>query len=262
MSEKPADTSVLKPKLPDDSTIKIIGLGGVGSIVARYVSIFLASLQRPVRLVCMDGDSFEPANASRMMFSNFGNKASVIINELRDKFLETQLSLLAIEEYVTEENVQNLIQNGDIILLAVDNHATRKLVSDFCSQKNSIVLISGGNDGVEINSIGRQLQGTYGNCQVYIRHKGKDISPSLTHFHHEIANPEDVLPGAKSCSELLFSVPQIIFTNLTTATAILNAFWLYLCNVLPYSEMAFDISKGLMRPIFLLQGSISEFTNN
>ena len=252
MSDNNTDVNILRPQLPDDSTIKVIGLGGVGGIVARYCSIFLASLQQPVRLVCIDGDSFEPDNASRMMFSALGNKAVVIINELSDKFIETQLSLLAIEEYVTEENIHNLIQNDDIILLAVDNHATRKLVSDFCSHQRSIVLISGGNDGVEISSTGRQLQGTYGNCQVYIRNEGKDISPSLKHYHQEIANPEDVLPDAKSCSELLLSVPQILFTNLATASAILNTFWLYICNSLPYSELAFDISKGLMRPVFPL----------
>lgn len=250
MSENHVDVSTFKPKLPADSTIKVIGLGGVGSIVARYGSIFLASLQQPVRLVCVDGDSFEPANVSRMMFSTFGNKAAVIINELRDKFIETQLSLLAVEEYVTEGNIHNLIQNGDIIILAVDNHATRKLVSDFCSHQNGVVLISGGNDGVEINSTGRQLEGTYGNCQIYIRRGGKDISPSLTRYHQEIANPEDVLPADQGCSELLFSVPQILFTNLTTAASILNSLWLYLCNALPYSELAFDISKGLMRPVF------------
>ena len=43
------------------TTIKIVGLGGVGSIVARYLAVFLASLEQPLRLVLIDGDTFEPS---------------------------------------------------------------------------------------------------------------------------------------------------------------------------------------------------------
>ena len=42
---------LLEAKLSAGSTVKIIGLGGVGSIVARYLSVFLASLHHDLRLV-------------------------------------------------------------------------------------------------------------------------------------------------------------------------------------------------------------------
>jgi len=32
----------------------------------------------------------------------------------------------------------------DLVLLAVDNHATRKLVSDHCARLDNVCLISGG----------------------------------------------------------------------------------------------------------------------
>jgi hypothetical protein len=44
-------------------------------------------------------------------------------------------------------------------------------------------------------------------------------------------------------------VPQILFANLMTASAILNAVWLYLCGALHYSELCFDIADGVMRPL-------------
>jgi molybdopterin/thiamine biosynthesis adenylyltransferase len=249
MVSKASKGAILKAQLPDDSTFKLVGLGGVGCIVARYLSIFLASLQQPSRLVCADGDHFEPANATRMLFAETGNKARVVVDELRRSFSDSQLCLLAVEEYVSKDNIGRLIQNGDMLLLAVDNHATRKLVSDFCADLADIVLISGGNDGIEVASNGVQLRGTYGNCQIYVRRNGQNITPSLSRFHPEIANPTDVPPDEKGCADLLASVPQILFTNLTTAAAMLNTLWLQICQARGYCELAFDIADGLMRPV-------------
>ena len=79
------DLALVPELLPDDAAVKIIGLGGVGGIVARYLSIYLASLHRPLRLFLIDGDVFEAANASRMLFSRHGNKAAVIRDELMSR---------------------------------------------------------------------------------------------------------------------------------------------------------------------------------
>src|SRR5882672_10516198 len=94
----------LRPNLPENASVKLIGLGGVGSIVARYASLFLASLGREVRFVCIDGDAFEPSNASRMFFGACGNKATVTREELLPRFTESNLSVIAIEDYLTPEN--------------------------------------------------------------------------------------------------------------------------------------------------------------
>ena len=239
--------SPLEPTLPDNATVKIIGLGGVGSIVARYLAIFLASLGRVVRLVFIDGDDFEHSNRTRT-FGSGGNKATVTHDDLAPHFAESSLSILAIEEFVTPENIGRLIRAGDIILLTVDNHATRKLVSDHCATLSDVCLISGGNDGVEKDASGHMRRGTYGNVQVYLRRAGADASPSLTRYHPEIAQPADKLPTDKSCTELITSVPQILFANLTVATCILNTLLLHLSDALHYSELAFDIADALMRP--------------
>jgi len=242
----------LQPRLADDESVKIVGLGGVGSIVARYGAMFLASLakRQNVRMVLIDGDAFEPKNSSRMFFSDYGNKAAVTCDELLDRFADTRLTLVPVEEYVTDQNAARLFQNGDVILCAVDNHATRKLLSDFCARRlDDVVLISGGNDGVGEDSTGKFRRGTYGNCQVYVRRGGREMSPSLTQYHPEIANPVDRLPTDKSCTEQLDSVPQLLLTNLTAASAILNALLLHLSGALHYSELAFDVADGLMQPL-------------
>jgi len=243
------------PHLPEHGSVKVIGLGGVGGIVARYGAVFLASLDRSVRLVLIDGDSFEPKNTGRMLFLNHGNKAAVVREDLLEYLGDTRLSIVAIQEYVTQENIDRLIQEGDIVIVAVDNHATRKLVSDFCTtQRQTTCLISGGNDGIGKDSAGRQQRGTYGNCQIYVRREGVDVTPPLTHMHPEIAKPQDHLPSEKDCTELAISVPQILFANLLAASAILNTLWLQLCGALHYGEICFDVAEGLMRPLPLPVG--------
>jgi molybdopterin/thiamine biosynthesis adenylyltransferase len=244
----PARAQLLTPKLPDNTNIKLIGLGGVGSIVARYLTIFLASLDQRARVVLIDGDSFELTNAHRMLFATCGNKAAVMHQELLACFENSAVTLDFIEEYITAENISRLIHAGDIILLTVDNHATRKLVNDYCGTLGDVCLVSGGNDGVEKTVAGRQLRGTFGNVQIYLRATGQELTPSLARFHPEIAQPVDQHPADKSCTELLVSVPQILFANLTVAAAMLNTLWLHLCAATHYSELAFDIADGLMRP--------------
>ncbi|OHB79506.1 MAG: hypothetical protein A2W31_08480 [Planctomycetes bacterium RBG_16_64_10] len=242
----------LAPVLADGQAVKIVGLGGVGSIVARYGAVLLASLakQQTVRLALIDGDQFEYSNTTRMLFASCGNKAAVTRADLLDHFADSRLTLLAIEEYVTADNLARLFHPGDIIIAAVDNHATRKLINDFCaSQLDDVVLISGGNDGIEKTAAGKLRRGTYGNCQVYVRQGGQDLSPCLTKYHAEIDHPADQVPTELSCTELIGSVPQLLLANLAVASAILNALWLYLCGALHYGELVFDIADGLMRPL-------------
>jgi hypothetical protein len=241
-------TELIELDLPENLSVKLIGLGGVGGIVARYGAIFLASLARDVRFVLLDGDQFEYANSNRMWFTGFGNKAAVIRDELLPRFAETNLTLIAAQEYVTADNITRLIQPGDLCLLCVDNHATRKLVNDHCAGLADACLISGGNDGVGPDSSGRSRRGTYGNVQVYIRRHGQDASPPLTANHPEIASPADALPGEQNCTEMVASTPQILFANLAVASAMLNTLWLHLCGALHYQELCFDIAEGLMRP--------------
>jgi len=246
--KKPERNRVLKPKLPQNCTVKLVGLGGVGGIVARYMSIFLASMQTNSRLVMIDGDKFEPSNVTRMIFGRYGNKAVVVKNELSPRFKHSRLSLEAIKKYLTPENIGNLINEGDIVILCVDNHATRKLVDDHCAKLRNVCLISGGNDGVGKDSTGKVRRGTYGNVQVYVRQRGKDLSPTLSQFHPEIRNPADKMPHQLNCTELVMSTPQILFSNLAVASSICNALLLYLSGCTHYGEASFDIADAVMKP--------------
>ena len=242
----------LEPRPQDLGAIKLIGLGGTGGMVARYLVMYLSALDLPVRIALIDGDEFEPKNAERMFFSRYGNKASVLHEDLVETMSDAAITLSAVEQYITPENVGQLLHDGDVVLLAVDNHATRKLVAEHCASKlDNVCLISGGNDGVGKDSKGHLVQGTYGNVQVHIRRDGCDLTPSLFAYHPEIAQPADLMPTEISCSEAISSVPQIVFANLAAASAMLNAFYLHVCRDLGYAEVCFDIRDALMRPVEL-----------
>src|SRR5439155_23699904 len=85
--------------------------------------------------------------------------------------------------------------------------------------------------------------------QTFVRRKDRDMTSSLTRFHPEIAQPPDHHPAEKGCAELIATVPQLLFTNLTVAACILNTLWLYLCGALHYGELAFDVAEAQMRPV-------------
>jgi molybdopterin/thiamine biosynthesis adenylyltransferase len=241
----------LTPRWRDGRSVKVIGLGGTGGIVARYAALYLASRNRPARLVLIDGDVFEARNAARMFFRSVGNKAAVKRDELLALLPDSSLTVLAVEEFLTPENIGRLIRSGDLVFLCVDNHPTRKLVSDHCGQLDDVALVSGGNDGVGPDSTGAVRSGTYGNCQIYLRSDGLDLTPSLSRYHPEIESPVGPAPGQPDCLEAVAATPQLLFANLTAATVMLNSFYLHLCDVLPYAEVVFDLAEGVMRPLAL-----------
>ncbi len=241
----------LNIKLPANSRIKVIGLGGVGCALVPYLAMFLKSLQAAYRLVLIDGDQFEEKNTHRMLFQKLGNKAEVKAAEIATSLGSCDVSVVPVDQYILVENIEKLIREKDYVFLCVDNHPTRKLVSDHCSKLKNVVLISGGNEGIEPP----KEKGTYGNVQIYLRKGGKDGTAALTRFHPEIANPQGKLPTEASCAELSLSVPQILFTNLAVASAMLNAFFAYIAGKLTYQEAKFDILEARMLPQFPIENS-------
>jgi hypothetical protein len=227
---------------------KVVGLGGVGGIVARYLALFLRALGRDLRLVLVDGDSFEQKNATRMAWLVPGNKAEVVADELGLLLEDSRVALSAVPEFLTPENLPDLLGEGDTILLAVDNHATRKLVTDHVAGLKDAVLISGGNDGVGEDSHGRMRKGTFGNVQVFVRADGRDVTPPLDAFHPEIRDPADRRPDQEDCLEAMLSTPQLLFANLQTASSMLASLWVLTDEGPAYGEVSFDIAAARMAP--------------
>lgn len=216
--------------------IKAIGIGGVGCALLPFLCRYLNYAGERARLTLIDGDRFERANAPRQTFARLGNKAEVKARELAEAF--DTLSFRAVPEYVTADNVGRFISAGDIVFLMVDNHASRRLVDDHAATLQDLTLISGGNDFED------------GNIQVYLRRDGSDLTPRLSRYHPEIAQPQDRHPAELSCEELMAGgAPQLLFTNLMVAALMLNAFYALRRDLLRYCEVYLDILQNLSRPV-------------
>jgi len=209
--------------------IKIIGLGGIGSILSEKICRFINfSDDLDFELTFVDGDTYEFKNYERQEFGMIGKKAEVKSSELSAKF--GNMIIEPMFAFITENNIAEVIKENDLVFLCVDNHKTRNIVSHHCKTLKNITLISGGNDYYD------------GNVQIYIRKEGEDITPDLCAYHPEIETPEDKLPEEMSCEELEASEPQLLFTNLGAATLMCWAFY----NVVVrkdnrISEVYFDI---------------------
>jgi hypothetical protein len=83
-----------------------------------------------------------------------------------------------------------------------------------------------------------------------VRCGGRDVTLPLTRFHPEIAEPKDRSPHEMSCDELLVeAAPQLLFTNLAMASAMLNAFYAWRMGKLQYGEVFLDILEGKASPV-------------
>lgn len=184
--------------------IKVIGLGGVGSALCDNLLRFINYLDDSFYVTLIDGKMYKDRNKDRQSFTRLGNKATTKKGELAAKF--ANINFEAISEHITPINVMNFIKENDVVFMCVDNHITRKLISDYTSTLREMVLISGGNEFTD------------GDVQVFIRKEGKNITPSLTDYQSDIANPTDKSPHEMSCEELEKSEPQLLFANLTVAT--------------------------------------------
>jgi molybdopterin/thiamine biosynthesis adenylyltransferase len=214
----------------NEANVKIIGLGGIGSVVCESLSRFLnytKGFDKFPKVTLLDGDKYETKNHERQNFTIEGeNKAKTKHQELKEKFNNVIFNWEPI--FVNDSNISKLIDEKDIVMLCVDNHKTRKVVSDYCSKLNDIILISGGNESEE------------GNVQIFVKKEGVKITPSLTDYHKELETPADKSPDEMSCEELSKSEPQLYFTNMMAASYMLTAFYNVWKERLTFSEVYFD----------------------
>lgn len=207
--------------------IKIIGLGGIGSILSENLCRYLNYSKNNLSEVCLiDGDYYEDKNFERQIFTNLGNKSQIKCDELKEKF--NRIDFSSFPHYINTRNV-DIIKDNDIIFICVDNHKTRNIINERALQLDNITIISGGNEYTD------------GNVQIFIKENGFNKTPSLTDYHPEIKNSNDRSPEDMSCEELSKTEPQLFFTNLMAATLMCCAFYNITFKGTLVSETYFDI---------------------
>ncbi len=224
--------------------VTIVGIGDIGTHLAEPLARFISFLPGEHTLTLVDGDAFEDRNKDRQTFDTPGNKAQSWAEKLACLF--PSLKVEAVPEFLSPDNADFILLEGEMVLLCVDNHKTRKLVSDVAGALSDISVISGGNELTD------------GDVLVYLRRDHQDTTPSFTAFHPEIENPTEKAPYEMGCEELAKAgSPQLLPTNFMAASLMLNAFWRLTMDEekfisdrrgedafvhdTAYSEVAFDI---------------------
>jgi len=223
--------------------VKVIGCGGIGLCLLNVLGRYLNYQKVPSELVLIDGDDYEEGNRTRQGFHRSGNKAEATADRMTREF--TKLVCRGVADYLNEANIKMQIREGDIVFCCVDNHATRKLVSDRCENLKNVVLISGGNNYTD------------GDIQIHVREKGENVTPPITKTNRIIANPIDripVAPALMGCARLQPSEPQLLITNNLVSALMLNAFYGWQEGVFAdkdkkYSTVYGDIVVNKVNPI-------------
>lgn len=219
--------------------VKVIGAGGIGSYLIEPLARYLSYTEGDAEITVIDGDQYEQKNSARQQFHACENKADHTASRLKGQFPKVHFRSKG--QYLTGDNVISSVREGDIVFLCVDNHATRKLVSDRCEELDNVTLISGGNDYTD------------GNVICYGRKDGKDVGKAPTKLFSSIAKPTDENPGEVSadrqgCEQMAESAPQLLFMNLAIASTMLNCFYAHEQGKLTAEQVFVDVLTQRSRP--------------
>ena len=173
------------------STVLIAGTGGLGCPVALYLAAAGVG-----KIVLVDKDEFELSNLNRQIMAwqqDIGqSKAKSVAEKLLQQNSHVQVDALKTE--ITEDNVNDLVNNSTVVVDALDNWATRFLLNQECVNQ-------------EIPFVHAGIQGLYGQITTIIPGKGPCLRCILSENPEEIATFPVV--GATSG---LFAMLQVMET--------------------------------------------------
>lgn len=116
-----------------ESRVAVIGAGGLGGTIIEFLARMGIGY-----LVIADGDTFSESNLNRQLLSserNLGkNKAKVAAERVKD--VNSAVTPIVFEEYLTEENVEKIIKDCHVVVDGLDNLSSRFLVWQTAQQMN------------------------------------------------------------------------------------------------------------------------------
>ena len=123
--------------------VLVVGCGGLGGhIIDQLARIGVGSIR------AVDGDVFEETNLNRQLLSSVPllgvNKAKAAADHIGR--VNPEVTVEAVGEFLTEANAAALIAGCDIVMDALDNVQSRKILAAACS-KAGIPYVYGGISG-------------------------------------------------------------------------------------------------------------------
>ncbi|MES9681657.1 ThiF family adenylyltransferase [Gottfriedia acidiceleris] len=236
-----------------------VGCGGNGGYITQRLSKLISSLTKnsdhtTFDYTLVDLDKVEEKNLQRQPFLPKDldkNKAKVLSERYGMSY---QNPLFYREEYV--ESVEELFDcfrsHQDtyipdpsrvifrVLIGAVDNHASRKIMHEYFMKDSSLIYIDCGVDGVLLEGTDEEKKrsGYAGHCVVGLHHNKTMLSPVAEVYPDILEDKESLLPS-QSCGQNIVSQPQRMQTN----------------------EMAALITMGYLNQIFAERRLYHHYTN-
>ncbi|HUN92425.1 MAG TPA: tRNA threonylcarbamoyladenosine dehydratase [Burkholderiaceae bacterium] len=124
--------------------VAVVGVGGVGSWAAEALARCAVG-----RLALIDLDHVAESNANRQIHAlgdEFG-RAKVIAMADRIRAINPQAEVAPVEEFVTPENVADLLQGFDVVLDCIDQARAKAAMIAWCCRSHQPVVVSGSAGG-------------------------------------------------------------------------------------------------------------------
>ena len=126
-------------KMLFEKNVCIVGCGGLGGYIIEILSRIGIG-----NITVVDGDVFEESNLNRQILSdmdslgkNKAEKAGERINKINP-----DVKVKVIKEFLDNNNYKEIIAGSDIVVDALDNIETKKMLQDFCREAE-IILVHG-----------------------------------------------------------------------------------------------------------------------
>lgn len=208
--------------------IHVIGAGGTGGYAVSYLARLLAGGEHTIHVY--DGDVVETKNLKRQNFTVSDldkNKAAVICERITKEILHAP-KMVAHEGYVPDketllaEILTSLEEDESLILvMAVDNIATRKMVNelvrkDLTEARILTIALDSGNDnqgGQVVAYANASTSWVEPACMGQKRDR-KGILPTMLEIYPELAEIKDDNPAhVMNCADNAESEPQAMMCN-------------------------------------------------
>ncbi|NLX61777.1 MAG: HesA/MoeB/ThiF family protein [Tissierellia bacterium] len=122
-----------------NSKVCVVGCGGLGGYIIEMLGRIGVKY-----ITVIDGDVFDETNLNRQLISHAGNigKSKAEEAKKRMKLVNPDVTVNHINEMLDENNAMDLLEGHDVIVDALDNIKTRKILNAF-SKKLNIPMVHG-----------------------------------------------------------------------------------------------------------------------
>jgi len=121
----------------NDSTILIIGMGGLGSPTALYLAATGVG-----HIIIADFDQVELSNLQRQIIHSTSDIGDDKVNSAKSKLLELNpnITVTVVNEIMHSDNLASLIQDVDIVLDGTDNFESRFEINKACVEHHKPLI--------------------------------------------------------------------------------------------------------------------------